>query len=416
MARAVAWLCKEVRVQKLADTSNSSAGAGRFADLVLVRIATEARGIARSEIAADLASLASPRTPASHWRGAMDEAVEGLTGAGLITAATAGLQASEAGIAAAAAFLGVPGDLPRSWPQVRDVWLIAKALGWHRPPARRTATLATSEGLRAAVLAQAYGVQVKGAATPAQLRRALAEAALKGAFGEGTAGLAGKLRLSARAGRLLAAQFMSKPRAFGTDGQLVAALAAEGAGAAAADIASLRRALLRQCFGAPQPPARAKRAPRKVAPAPQRTGEKPVSFPPGQDALPVPTQELAPPAPAAPLPAPPTQALVPDPPAPRPPDLSGFALEVRRCAASEAQGWSGDRKAYISHVWRTMRLTRPEWGLSESEFKVLLAEAHRSGQLALANADLKDQSNIKDVQESAVVYRNAVFHFIRVDA
>jgi hypothetical protein len=89
---------------------------------------------------------------------------------------------------------------------------------------------------------------------------------------------------------------------------------------------------------------------------------------------------------------------------------------VRRCAASEARGWSGDRKAYISHVWRTMRATRPEWGLSENEFKHLLAEAHRSGQLALANADLKDQGNIKDVQESAVVYRNAVFHFIRVDA
>ena len=46
----------------------------------------------------------------------------------------------------------------------------------------------------------------------------------------------------------------------------------------------------------------------------------------------------------------------------------------------------------------------------------MLAEAHRSGQLALANADLKDKDNIKDVQDSAVVYRNAVFHFIRVDA
>jgi hypothetical protein len=66
-------------------------------------------------------------------------------------------------------------------------------------------------------------------------------------------------------------------------------------------------------------------------------------------------------------------------------------------------------------VWRNVRDTRPEWGLSEIEFKHLLAEAHRSGQLALANADLKDESNIKDVQESAVVYRNAVFHFIRVE-
>jgi hypothetical protein len=89
---------------------------------------------------------------------------------------------------------------------------------------------------------------------------------------------------------------------------------------------------------------------------------------------------------------------------------------VRRCAAGEAQGWSGDRKAYISRVWRSLRQQRPDWGLSEIEFKGLLAEAHRLGQLALANADLKDASDIKDVQDSALSYKNAVFHFIRVDA
>jgi hypothetical protein len=100
----------------------------------------------------------------------------------------------------------------------------------------------------------------------------------------------------------------------------------------------------------------------------------------------------------------------------RPLDLPGFALEVRRCAASEAQGWSGDRKAYISRVWRSLRERRPDWALSEIEFKGMLAEAHRCGQLALANADLKDESNIKDVRDSALIYKNAVFHFIRVDA
>jgi hypothetical protein len=116
------------------------------------------------------------------------------------------------------------------------------------------------------------------------------------------------------------------------------------------------------------------------------------------------------------------EARLPAPVSPAPPavaralDLPGFATEVRRLAAGEAQGWSGDRKAYISRVWRTVREKRPEWGLSEIEFKCMLAEAHRSGQLNLANADLKDESNIKDVQDSAVIYRNAVFHFIRVDA
>jgi trans-aconitate methyltransferase len=58
---------------------------------------------------------------------------------------------------------------------------------------------------------------------------------------------------------------------------------------------------------------------------------------------------------------------------------------------------------------------RSDWSLSEIEFKCMLVEAHRAGQLALANADLKDHKSIKDVQESAVVYKNAVFHYIRVD-
>jgi hypothetical protein len=97
------------------------------------------------------------------------------------------------------------------------------------------------------------------------------------------------------------------------------------------------------------------------------------------------------------------------------PDLAGFAQEVRRHAAARAQGWAGNRKAYISHVWHLMREKRPEWELSEIEFKCMLIEAHRAGSLALANADLKDNSNIAQVQDSAVVYKNAVFHFIRVD-
>ena len=42
--------------------------------------------------------------------------------------------------------------------------------------------------------------------------------------------------------------------------------------------------------------------------------------------------------------------------------------------------------------------------------------AHRAGHVVLANADLKDSKNIKDLQDSAVVFKNAVFHFIRVDA
>ena len=138
-------------------------------------------------------------------------------------------------------------------------------------------------------------------------------------------------------------------------------------------------------------------------------GDKPAVLPRRQPGKPAAARpRLVEPAHAA-LAAPPAPAAVR-------PDLTGFAAEVRRHAAAQrAQGWPGNRKAYISHVWQTIRETRPEWGLSEIEFKCMLAEAHRAGSLALANADLKDNSSIKDLQDSAVVYKNTIFHFVRVD-
>jgi hypothetical protein len=219
------------------------------------------------------------------------------------------------------------------------------------------------------------------------LRSALAAVALQRAFGNKIkAGLAGKSGFSASAGRLLAAQLARQPRDFGTDARLVAALAAEHLGASRTDLASLRLAVLRKFVdgdgakrAAPRPAAVATSAsrPRLVEPA---ATPAPVAAKTGR------------------------------------PDLAGFVLEVRRQAAGHAQGWIGNRRAYISHVWRHIREQRPDWGVSEIEFKCMLAEAHRTGHVMLANADLKDASNIKDLQESAVVYKNAVFHFIRVDA
>jgi hypothetical protein len=372
-----------------------TARADRLRNLVLARIACARRGATRSEVVTDLARIAGPGIPPGQWRKHVERAIARLAAARLIAARAQRLEASGDGVAQAAAFLGLKGELPRSWDEVREVRLVAVALGMQHETGRRMEPLATPEGLRGAIVETAHKLKIKGIATPARLREALAATALERAFGnKSSTGLAGKLGLSPRAGRLLAAQLSRKPREFGTDSRLVAALAAEHVGAAATDAQTLRASLLRRYFApATAPPAPA----RRPAPRPRRAG----SEPPAANARPLPL-------PLAPAPA-------PMPPVAGRPDLSGFALEVRRHAASQAQGWSGDRKAYISHVWRNIRDKRPDWGLSEIEFKCMLAEAHRSGQLALANADLKDANSIKDVQESAVVYRNAVFHFIRVD-
>jgi hypothetical protein len=66
-------------------------------------------------------------------------------------------------------------------------------------------------------------------------------------------------------------------------------------------------------------------------------------------------------------------------------------------------------------VWKAIRTSHPEWGLSEIEFKDMLAGAHRAGQLVLTGADLKNKQNIQDLEDSAILYKNTVWHYVRVE-
>ena len=45
----------------------------------------------------------------------------------------------------------------------------------------------------------------------------------------------------------------------------------------------------------------------------------------------------------------------------------------------------------------------------------MLAEAHRTGHLVLATADLRDKSLLKELQDSAITYKNTVWHQLRVE-
>jgi hypothetical protein len=101
-------------------------------------------------------------------------------------------------------------------------------------------------------------------------------------------------------------------------------------------------------------------------------------------------------------------------PPPRP-SLAEFARAVKNAAAPHAQGWPGNRKTFISQVWDAIRSEQNVWGLSEIEFKCMLAEAHRNGALVLSNADLKDKKNLADLERSATLYKNTVWHFVRLD-
>ena len=357
----------------------------RLRQLILVRLAGGDGHTTRSVLAQDLAALLPHRLAAPAWRALLDRELERLLSEGAAQDGNGRLQVTARGAEAARRFLGARGALPRVWSELRDQRLIAKALGLERLAGKDLKALTRPDGLGAGIVQAAYKLKIKGLATPARLRAALAALALERAFrNQLGASLAGKSALPAKAGRLLAAQLARNPRNFGTDRRLIAALAAEHVGAKPGDMDALRRAVLGRFFAADLGGA-------------------------GEPSRPPPRARLEPVVGPRPAPAPPASVVGAR------PDLPGFALAVRRQAGRLAEGWIGNRKAYICHVWRAVAAAHADWGLTEIEFKCMLLEAHRAGQLVLAHADLKDHKSIKDVADSAVVYKNAVFHFVRAD-
>ena len=353
--------------------------------LALARCAA-GTGATLGEMARDLAPYVTHKLAPAAWRNGLTQTVAALAAQGLLVRHPRNrLELTERGRTAIREELGGK-VLPRGWEDIRDICLIALALDLIERPESARKALAKPDGLRAAILQRAYGLQIKGPPTAAKLRSALALAALERAFGNSIkAGLGGRTGFSGKAGRLLAAQLSARPRDFGTDQRLIAALAAEKIGSFQTDADSLRVAILRTFVSLPG-----------ASPAPQRQP----SSPPAAETRPVPRPaDLSPPRPAA---------------AARP-DLQGFARAVLAAATAGAEGWPGNRKAFISQVWRTIESRHPEWGLSIVEFKAMLAEAHRTGHITLANADLKDKRNMRELQESAIAYKNTVWHFVRAE-
>lgn len=344
-------------------------------NLMLARISC-AGGATRPQLARDLGTILSNRLSPAEWRSAISEALHRLDAAGLVREHRARLRASEDGARSVARYLGEKEGHARAWSEQRDIWLVAKALGLDASKSGIRKALARPEGLSALIVQRAYGLNMRQALSPPKLRAALALLALERAFGDTVkSGLKKGAALSAKAARVLAGQLLQAPREFPSDGKLVAALAAERAGAPRAEIEVLRLGLLRGL----------------VAPAPARTplarASEPAAHPPRAAAV--------------------TAA--------QRPGLAQFSAGVLNAARGHAEGWPGNRKAFISQVWEAIRTSHPEWGLSEIEFKDMLAGAHRAGQLVLASADLKNKQNIKEFEDSAIPYKNTVWHFVRVE-
>ena len=337
--------------------------------LVLARTACE-DGITRAELARDLAFTNS--TGSASARPALDAELAALVRADLVAENRSRFRATESGGAALTSVLGAKLST-KSWADLRDQRLVALALGLERDSAARIKALARPDQLRAEVLGARFGFRLRGAATAPRLRSELALAALECAFGNTVkSAAAARSGLSTKTARLLAGQLLAKPRDVGTDSRLVALLAAETVGTSKTDADALRLAILRRWAAT--------------------SGEAPAAAP------------VASPAPVG----------AHRPPAASRPDLAGFAAAVNTAARAVAEGWPGNFKALVSRVWQTIAAEHPGWGLSAIEFKAMLAEAHRTGHLVLATADLKDKRQLRELQDSAITYKNTVWHLVRV--
>lgn len=360
---------------------------------MLLRIAC-AGGATRADIVKDLAPLVSHKLSPAQWREAADAEMSALASTGFLIERKQRIEITEAGRSTALSPFAPRAAMPVQWAEMRDTRLVALALGLASESAAKLKALSRPELLRAAILRAAFDLPARVRPTPAALRAALAVVALERAFGNKIkSGLGSGSGLPAKAGRLLAGQLSTRPRDFGTDGRLIAALAAEAAGAVQTDAEALRTAVLRRWLAS-------------AVESGQKAGHRPVAV------------AAAPHEPAAAQPIQPAndRGLAPIPPAQQQrPDLSAFAAAVIAAARPRAEGWPGNRKTFISLVWQSIRGSQSGWGISEIEFKCMLAEAHKAGLVVLANADIKDKSRMKELQDSAVAYKNTVWHFVRVE-
>jgi hypothetical protein len=364
------------------------------ADMIMVRVA--AGGATRAELVRDLRPITQPELAPALWRARADADVAELIALGLMAEVRARLKATGAGVAHAATVLGVDPDALSTWPDVRGGALVAQALGFAAGDRALIKALANPDSVRSLIVQRAFGLSDSKPMSLSKLRAALAVRALERAFGNQIkSGLGSGGGLGPKPSRLLAAQLSKTPRDYGSDGRLIAALAAEDVGAANSETETLKIALLKRAFK--------QRCDTYATP---QTAPKPVAA----------KTHTASPAPVAPKAVANDRGTAGQRPLPAArPDLPGFVKAVQTAANRRAEGWPGNRKAFISHVWQEIKMAHPAWALSEIEFKGMLAEAHRLGGLILANADLKDKKHIQEFENSAIQYKNTVWHFVRVE-
>ncbi len=393
---------------RLRRDGDRSAAAMSVDDLVLVRIATATGHGTRADLQRDLAHLYGPRAAGTQFRRSAELAIGTLTQSSMITDSKSRLQATAAGQSMAAAILARPRPAKAGWEGARDA-LIGRAMGLTSLNAAAQKAFDRVESLAALMLQQHFAISPSRILSIPDLRSELAVVALERAFGDriktglGKAGGRGAAKgsgLPGKTGRLLAGQLLRQPREFSSDGKLIVALAVEVTNATDATLDGLKLALLRRLIRPVDGPIDGSSDGPVDRLQMRREGvsDVPSTAPhPDNDQAPIASSTVA-------LPRVVTR-----------PDMAEFAGAVVDAARPISEGWPGNRKAFISLVWRAIRDTRPDWELTEIAFKGMLAEAHRTGQVVLVGADLKERCDLNALEDSKILYKNTVWHFVRVE-
>ncbi len=96
------------------------------------------------------------------------------------------------------------------------------------------------------------------------------------------------------------------------------------------------------------------------------------------------------------------------------PDIEAFAEQVQQAAQTSETGWFGERKVFISHIWRNMQKNAGYPKIDFPKFKRLLTDANKQELLTLSRADLVAAMDANDVAESETQHLNATFHFVNI--
>jgi hypothetical protein len=326
--------------------------------LVLARLSSRTRSrLSPGKMQSALgAYLEHAYTPAEQ-RELIERTVNSLRESGHIEAGALAL--TDAGRARLRRDLGVDRDL--EWNDIKDCALVMAILGLAQTDkARKRVT--SPDGLRGCIIKERHGLETR---EPAPTLTQAVDALVWRALGVETdeALSLNKIRAEVLAQLLGLEHRLSRDR-------LEQMLAAQAVHSGRTDTSSLRASVIRHWVFLPT-----------VEPVP-------------------PAIEQVPPAPA-------------DQPAGVPPfDLRLFADAVNRAAREAEDGRFGERRVFISALWRYMRKVPMCAGMGEKEFKARLIEANRHDLVRMHRADLALAMPVEEVTDSQTHNLNAVFHFV----